>query len=227
MRVLLATPAYGAVVSAPYAQSLHQTVAGLIADGVDYGVYMLSNESLVQRARDRMATHALEEGYDRLLFIDADVRWTYPQVRRLLDAGEPVVGGTYPLKRLPLQLNFNLLPEDRAFEDRSPAGLERLRRERADPRGLVRVRHVPAGFLCVSREALQTLRERADTYRSECPGSEGQRLVNFFPVGLAHGRLLSEDWMFCELCAGAGIPVHLDTRVVVEHVGTFVYGGSG
>jgi hypothetical protein len=57
------------------------------------------------------------------------------------------------------------------------------------------------------------------------PGS----LWDFFKVGVwqcpktGRRRLLSEDWWFCELAREAGYSVMMDERIVLKHVGTFVY----
>ncbi len=83
MKVLIGTPAYRGLVNTTYALALQETIVGLVRDGIDYAIYMIANEALIQRARNKIASYALRGGYDRLVFIDADITWTYTDKARL------------------------------------------------------------------------------------------------------------------------------------------------
>ena len=101
VKVLVATPCYGGMVSAEYMRSMCGLVSSFIKTGVQHEVRTISNDSLVTRARacllscflsDPQATH--------LLFIDADITFNAKSVYRLLAADKDVVGGVYPMKSI-------------------------------------------------------------------------------------------------------------------------------
>lgn len=209
MKLLIATPAFGGQLTTQYFGSALQTAHGLMEAGVSHAFYLLDNESLIPRARNKCAQYALDMGYDKILFIDADMSWTYEDVRKLLNSKHLIIGGTYPIKMYPIKLNFNHLPG--AIESEG---------------GEVEVRHLPTGFMLIDRSVLTTLRDEggAESYTS-LDAATGQVVEyhDFFPTGVKDERYLSEDWGFCELARSAGFKVYLNTKVILGHVGTHHY----
>ena len=49
------------------------------------------------------------------------------------------------------------------------------------------------------------------------------RYYDFFPVTVRDNRLMSEDWMFCELCRDNDVPIYLNANVVCDHVGSHAF----
>ena len=230
MDILIATPAFGGMVHADFALSLARSVGELTLRRIPHTVLCIGQESLINRARNHFARHLLQSGSDRLLFIDADLSWSPEQLLTILESDQLVVGGTYPLKSLPIRYNFNPLATDAAYfedNDRSAASLERWGMTHANTRGEAAVQHVPTGFLMIRRTVFERLTSIAEPYQSLDPNTgKTMDYHNFFPVRVREGVLQSEDWGFCDLCREAGIPVMLNYKVRLPHIGTFTYSAS-
>ena len=221
MKVLIGTPAYGGLVNTTYALALQETIVGLVRDGIDYAIYMMANEALIQRARNKIASYALRGGYDRLVFIDADITWTYPEFKKLIHSPHPVIGGTYPLKLYPIQMNYNIIGKGPEYANRTPENLKIIAAREGDEHGVLPVRHIPTGFMAISGETLKMLKDKVTPYTDNEPRETNpQTLYDFFPVQIKRGYLQSEDWMFCEICADNGIPIHLDSTIILDHTGS-------
>lgn len=97
--VMIGTPCYGGMTHAAYTSAFAHTKLELAKRGIPQGEIFLPNESLIQRARNRIAAEFLaREGFTHLVFIDADLEWKPTDVVRLLSHGVDVVCGVYPKK---------------------------------------------------------------------------------------------------------------------------------
>ena len=63
-----------------------------------YEVRRVYGHSAIDGARCQMATDALADGFDELLWIDSDIEFAADDVARLRAYGEPVVCGLYAKK---------------------------------------------------------------------------------------------------------------------------------
>ena len=78
---------------------LINTIKLLEGVGVTVVPHLLGNESLVQRARNRLVCDALNfPTMTHILFIDADITWTPQDVIKLLLQDKEVIGVAYPFK---------------------------------------------------------------------------------------------------------------------------------
>lgn len=230
MRLLIATPAYGGLVTTVYLTSVINTYTHLIKTGLveDVNVFTLGNESLISRGRNKCARHALTEGYDKLLFIDADMAWQPEDVELLLRSDKPIIGGTYPFKCFPITINFNPLPEgnDTFGQYRYQDNYFNFIKKHAAPNGEVEVKHLPTGFMLIDTKVLVDLAqsgkvERYETFQPDT--QETNVFYDFFPVRVKNGRYESEDWAFCSIAKEAGYPIYLQTKVVCGHYGNHLY----
>lgn len=74
MSILIAMPCYGGMVSDKTAKGLFNLGKELRSAGVDHGLLTMANESLVTKARSRIANFFMNNTeYEHILFIDADV----------------------------------------------------------------------------------------------------------------------------------------------------------
>jgi len=212
LKILIATPAYGGQLTTKYCGSLMTTIQYAARDKIGIKVLFLDNESLIQRARNKCAWYALEEGQaDKLMFIDADIGWTYENFKRIATANKEVIGGTYPVKQLPSRLNYNLLID-----------------AQTDLSGVIEVKHLPTGFMCININTLRKLTEYAPTYDALdtmglTDGSESVTMWDLFPCGVRDGIFESEDWGFCSFAREHGVRIWLDTDVVCTHTGTYTF----
>jgi len=74
MSILIAMPCYGGMVSDKTAKGLFNLGKNLRSAGVDHGLLTMANESLVTKARSRMAYFFMNNTeYERILFNEADI----------------------------------------------------------------------------------------------------------------------------------------------------------
>lgn len=221
MKLLIGTPAFGGKVFTEYLTSMIGTQHGFHRDGIEFSVCTIDNESFINRARDRIANIAMAGDYDKLIFIDADMGWTYNDMCNLCNSDKNIVGGTYPIKDLPISLNFNPLDQHfHYFENlkRTVEDFDKFKNDEAVINGEIEVMHVPTGFMSINTAVLHHLHDKTETYTLN-----GKTLNNFFPHSIKNGILESEDWAFCSLARENGIPVYLNTKIVLSHTGTYKY----
>ncbi len=241
-RIMIAMPAYGGNVQV----MCFKSVLGLFRDQrilekYELEVVALQNESLVSRARQELAKAAIDRKYDRLFFIDADTAFTTDQFLAILDADKEVIGGTYMKKTLANPgLNFNVSREVNqemlSKFNTTPTtlpGFEIFKREYCADNPIIKVNHVPTGFLCIKTTVLQKLSEKAPKYLAGVRDSnkvfyskeevEALQSAELFPVSVQNGTLESEDWGFCRLCNEDGVDVFLHTDIVVQHIGQITF----
>lgn len=227
--LLIATPAYAGLVYYTYTQSLLNTFVWCGNEGIRVNAHLMGNESLITRARNTCAAVAINNEFDKLLFIDADVSWTTDDIWRLYYSDKKIIGGIYPQKHLPMQMNFNaLLPHRKKYfaGSRSPANFAIYAKEEADETGEVEVEHIPTGFLMIDKEVLLDLAPRVPHYEStHMTGVSAQttRFADLFQSGAKNGVFRSEDWGFCDLARQHGHSIWLNTRVILPHTGTFTF----
>lgn len=233
MRILIATPCYGGMVTSSFMLSFLGVASAAQQEGVAIGFYTVSNESLIPRGRNFIATEflSMNPSFDKLLFIDADIKFSWEDVKKLLGSNEQIVGGTYPKKTLPIDLSYNPLPEhsDKYF----PLGSRTLTEHKAfaeaeaGSNGEVEVVHLLTGFLMIDRSVLEALKEKTQSYSShDLITGVSKTYYDFFPAGVRDGLYRSEDWGFCELARENGFCPTLQTEVILDHVGSFAYSGK-
>ena len=227
MKLFIATPAYGGMIHINYFMSTIGSFARLSGLGVEYYMYTTTSEALISRARNSCVSAATEWGADKLLFIDADIGWTWEDMRALILSDKLVVGGTYPMKvdpKLHLALNYNVLSEHRhIWKTKSLEEHDRMK-ALADPvTGELAVQHIPTGFMMIDMRVFEKLKSATSSYVDYWPDKAPERSWDFFPIRIKDGILESEDWAFCSLCRENGIDVYLNTNIICSHTGSYVY----
>ena len=97
MRVLIAVPAMESV-----ATEFYQSCLSLKHDGSP--VWAVTRSSLIYDARNALAKKAVEEGYDRVLWLDSDMVFQPDLLERLsadMDEGRDYVCGLYFKRKIP------------------------------------------------------------------------------------------------------------------------------
>ena len=137
---------------------------------------------------------------DALFWVDSDIRFEPSDFRRLLehiDSGKLIISGLYPSR-----------VEEREYVagwwlPKQPGAIGRCIREPEG--GLIEVDWIGAGFCLVSARLYEQI---------EQPWYEN--VVQPFDGGTKVLQL-SEDLGFCHKLNRAGIPIHVDRSIVVEH----------
>jgi hypothetical protein len=241
-KLFVATPMYGGQCFGPYAKCNLDLNTLCIRHGIQVQFFFLFNESLITRARNYLADEFLRSDATHLLFIDSDIAYNPMDVLAMLAFDKPVIGGPYPKKTIawekvydaatlgladdnPLKLEqycgdyvFNVVP-----------GTTEIRMD--EP---VEVLEIGTGFMMIKREALEKWKATYPdlTYKPDhnrTVNFDGSRYIHMFFQALicpdTH-RYLSEDYMFCQWARKAGIPVYLCPWMKLQHIGTYIFGGS-
>ena len=170
--------------------------------------------SAIDVARNEMASEALHEGAEAILFIDADIGFDADDALRLLARPEPVVAGIYAKKsRRDLASQFADDVAEAIFGAGAP--------------GLYPLKYAAAGFLRIRTEALRRMIERLDL--PLCNQKWGRGNWPFFQPMIVedegNGRhYLGEDWAFSHRLRQAGITPMADTSIRLWHYGHHPFG---
>jgi hypothetical protein len=246
IRPWIATPSYTGGLTTGYVRGL----LGLVGQAYEHGFAMntrfLDGDSLVTRARNRLAAEFLADTrWTHLFWIDADIGFEPESALRLLRAGLDVVAGVYPHKidAWPAQGIEAPLPAGSRREDFEaryasfPANLLRHSPAEVDADGFLEVLDAPTGFMLIARRVLERMAHELPELRYT-PDASGHPLLpgsqptgahyRFFDVMAepGNGRYLSEDYAFCRRWQSIGGKVHVDTLARLTHQGHKVYTGD-
>lgn len=176
-----------------------------------YVVRRVHGQAAIDQARSQMATDALDEGFDELMWIDADVGFEPDAVDRLRAHGLPIVCGIYP-KKGQRSLSCNLLP-----------GTKKL--TFGENGAVVEIAYAATGFLLTTRKVYEDIASSQKLPR--CNERFGRPVVPYFLpliVEDADGPwYLGEDFAFCERARRSGHRIMADTTIRLHHIGMYRY----
>lgn len=202
-----------------------------IASGAFNGRFIKIDElsgSHADRACNNMANRFLiETKCDVMLIIDIDTRLRPADVERIMgdiERGHKCVWGVYPKKQ----------------DDGTPCVNTWPTLEAPDANGLQNMRRSGRGFLAITRDVFEALKEDnggpAKRFHNHgrvewsffhsgvVEGAYSAILPGFDEDGYPYREWITEDWMFCEdIRIHLGIPTLIDTGIVLKHVGEKTY----
>lgn len=161
-----------------------------------------NGDSLIPRARNKIAQMFLDSTNDYLMFIDSDIRFRKDHIARLRSFDKPIVGGVYFKKKLPYEPVMN------AF----------IRQEGP----LAVMREIGTGFMMIRRDVLESMRDAdpENIYRYDRDEWDGEKWgYDWFKTGVKNQRYLSEDYYFCQEAAERGFATYLDQSIITQHIG--------
>ena len=174
-------------------------------------VWRRPGSAAIDRERSRLATAALDEGYDALLWIDSDQDFEPEAADALDELGVPFVSALIARRGA---RDFACV-----FDDAT----ERIGVGTAG--SVVNVRYVGAGFALVRRVAFEAVEGHFALPRISDPA--GAIVPFYLPMvtEVTPGRLgyLGEDFAFCERLRRARVDVLVDTRLRIGHIGRYTY----
>lgn len=209
MSILFATPCYGARVTAQHMKSCLELRETLTLAGVEHDWLLMWNESLVQRARNNIVAQFLETGFQKLMFIDADIEFEAESVATLWNLNTDVAAGLYAMKRpdAPLSAWYNgkLVAFEDFLDDPFP------------------VDFAGTGFMMIDRSVFGKFTDAYPERKHE-EGRVGKSFAWFDPR-VEDGIYLSEDYAFCKDFRAIGGDIIADPSIKLIHHGTYGYGG--
>jgi hypothetical protein len=216
MSLLIAMPCYGGLVSDKTAKGLFNLGKDLRTNQIDHGLLTMANESLVTKARSRIANFFMNNTeYDYILFIDADVGFTSEDVFKLLNSNKDMVCGAYPMKGIPIRYNYNISnPEVKEGN-------------------LIKIDNIGFGFALIHRKVFTSIIEKygeelkyyPPTDNSSIPPTEKEyhNSYHYFLELKKDMAYLPEDFSFFERAKSVGYETWLNSSIRLSHVGSHVY----
>lgn len=212
MSILFCTPAYGGMVHAAHFRSCLNLKEEMTKQGIEHDWLVGWNESLVQRARNLQAAQFLETGYQKMMFIDADIEFEPEAVAKLWNLDAPVAVGLYPMKR----------------KDAPPLSAWRhgkLVELSGCPEGPFEVDYAGTGFMLIDRSVLEKM--RAAWPEREHDEGATKSFLWFDPRLSDDGSFyLSEDYAFCRDYRALGGKIVADPSIKLLHWGNCAYGDA-
>lgn len=211
-----------------YTESLAQTPAIFIRNGIGLLYQYRMNDALVANARNQLTHRFLESQATHLMWIDADIGFNPVDIVSMILADQDIVCGMYPMKaidwkRVAQAVNDGVPPE----ELRSHVGSFVVKlmdgssgSAPANSDGLVEIAAGGAGFMLVKRVVLEALSNEVPEYVVD-----GMTLKEFYTTGIdpESNELVSEDYYFCRLARSYGFKVYVAPWVRLTHTGPYVY----
>ena len=251
-KIFLGMPMYGGMLTESTLHGLLELQSWTQANGIAMRIQTMGNESLITRARNTIVSMMMDQTdfvATHLLFIDADIGFTWQNIERLICADKDIVCGIYPRKHIYLEKVKKILEENpNATSDEIEAkalGYYVNFDDTASIRGedgYFRVNEAATGMMLVKREVFRKMFKKFPErkYESDQIVNGGpyrsDNCYDLFAVGPYKTknqiRYLSEDYYFSRLwteeCGGEiwadlSMPLtHFGNRAFKGHVGTLV-----
>jgi hypothetical protein len=195
--------------SGPIEPECEKGLRALEAKG--YPIRRVFGFSAIDFGRSVMASHALQSGYEELMWIDSDVGFDPRDVERLRSHALPLSCGLYSKK------------DRKSFACYFAPGTENV------PFGvggkLTEVQYAGFGFVHTRRTVYDRIRERFKV--KDCNQRFGKPITPWFlpevvPDG-AGSWYLPEDYAFCHRARLCGVPIMADTTIRLSHVGKYAF----
>ncbi len=246
LHLMIATPLYGGA-EADYLRSVVGLTGAAGRAGVAVSFAWLSNNAVIDRARNALAAAFLQSDATHLVFIDGDIGFD-PEalidcVRRMQREDRlAVVGAPCPKRRI----NWNLVAAAAAkgLGQANPAELERFAGlftlDALDPQANFRVDEplellrVGTGLMVIRRDVIEALVARHTELRyspdalDRESGLVGEYLTALFQplIDPDTGHLLSDDYAFCRRVRDAGYRIWLAPWMRTSHTGPARFAGA-
>lgn len=226
-KVLIATPAYGGVVTEAYFQSMLRLTAEARKRNVHVDIMTLTNESLITRARNNITATFLAGEWTDLFWIDADIVFTPDHFFKLLDSPHDVCATVYPMKGLDWETMSEVVGSDQdVLRAASVISVVNFAPGAVVVDGFAQCLDAGTGFMRITRTVLEHVIEAHPEleYNTDGHNEQGRRWA-IFDTMIADGRYLSEDYAFCRRWQQIGGEVWVDvTSPILGHQGSYTYG---
>jgi hypothetical protein len=196
------------VVLVPVAHSIEPAVDEALRklESFGYTVRRKYGFSAIDQGRCVMAQEALDDGFEHIVWIDADVAfWPY-DVERMIKSGPLFVSAPYSVKGWPaLTTEF--------FEKKVILG---------EKGGLYEIKYAATGFMYTHRSVYNAIVQSEKMQKVKIWGGQYEVYPYFYPL-LINGEYLGEDFAFCHRIRNAGIKLYSDTTIKLAHIGKYAY----
>lgn len=202
MKILVAIPVYDGKLQVETVRSLLNEQAIALVNGDELQTRFLSSCSHAAMGRNQLAQDFMDSDCDRLVFLDADVTFEMGAILKIAKHQVPFVGGAYRFKFDEENYPVGWLP------DPEKKGIP------CNRDGLLAVASLPGGFLSLSREVFEKLKEAHPDRSYE---HFGKKAHCYFQMLFTDGHLYGEDSYFCKEWRDLGENVFLDPELTLTH----------
>jgi hypothetical protein len=234
MKICIATPMYGGNAKSLYVSSMMELLATLNRRGHQVFQTVITNESLITRARNTLVHEFLKTNADAILFIDADHGFKSEEVADMVESGKDLIGGIYPMKAINWEnvrkaalagkenleeysgfFAVNFLQEEQTFSYNQP----------------FKVRDIGTGMMFVTRKVFEALKPVCKAYKNNSISNgsiEDATITEYFTTMIdpADGILLSEDYALCYMWRELGNDIWAAPWVNLSHAGDYNFSGK-
>jgi hypothetical protein len=248
--IMIATPCYGGQMACNYANSLLALINQCHNIGVTYTTSFIYNESLITRARNRLANDFMKSKATHLLFVDADISFDPRDILSFLMYDKDIIG--IPCARKNLRLDRVAAAVKKNGREYSIEELEALTGEfvinfppdqvtnSINISKMTEVMEVGTGLMMIRRATMDKFVEAYPErkYLQMFGEEQGVRTpcFMFFQAGFDEESrkynpdnlpdYISEDYWFCRDARRAGMKVWLAPWAVSTHAGTYMFKGD-
>jgi hypothetical protein len=238
--LFVATPMYGGLCLGGYASGLLACVQAFMQHRIKMYYAYMQNESLITRARNRLAFDFLNSESTHLMFIDADITFNPYDIVKMVEADKDIICGLYPKKEINWisvaeAVKNGVAPQDLhlhtgAFVVNLVGETKRQEGSLDEP---MEIDNGGTGFMLIKREVFEALKDKVPTYVNDIhfateTDPDKQVIHEFFATSIDEGtnRLLSEDYHFCKLARKNGFKVYAAPWAELTHSGTYTFSGQ-
>jgi hypothetical protein len=238
--IFIATPMYGGLCTGGYALGLLNCVATLAKNNMQmYYAYMM-NESLITRARNRLAYDFLDSDATHLMFIDADISFKSEDIVKMVNADKDIICGLYPKKEINWEAVSSAAKSGVDYTELSNytgsfvvnlvGGVREQTGNINDP---MEIDNGGTGFMLIKRGVFEYLLDKVPTYTNDMvllvEKNPTKKIIHeFFDTSIDEetNRLLSEDYHFCKIARKHGFKIYAAPWAQLTHSGTYNFSGQ-
>jgi hypothetical protein len=240
-KIMIATPMYGGMCTASYLDSMLNFNSACMQNGIYLTFVFMSNESLIQRARNTLANIFYRDtDCDYLMFIDADIGFNANSIIEMMNHDKDVMCGVYPKK----EINWaevrmaveHKIPDNElkyyagslVFNSINFSGYA----ESTGENPLIEVRWAGTGFMMIKRHVFTELKKHVNRYmRTGMPlyveMTDQNSDYEYFGCSIQPDTniYMSEDYHFCEEVRKLGFKIYIAPKISLTHTGSHVFEG--
>jgi hypothetical protein len=238
--LFVATPMYGGVCLGTYAINLAAMPEVFKQNNIEMYYSMMMNESLITRARNKLAHDFLaKKECTHLMFIDADIAFSCLDIVQMVRADKDIICGIYPKKEINWHSVIAAVKAGVPAEELhlhtgsfvvNLVGSKDVHTRIDTP---VEIENGGTGFMLIKREVFDALADKVPSYSNDMftvvnPKNVGTKILEYFDTSInpKSNRLLSEDYHFCQLARNNGFKVWAAPWAQLSHTGTYSFSGQ-
>lgn len=246
IKLLIATPCAHDIVDANYASTMFYVGRILTRLGIESDIQILGASDL-EVTRSLLASRFFaDQSYTHLLFVDSDMCFRLPLVRRMLEFDQDFVSAIYPKRQLdltkllrsagqsPAQDTDVLVSRNLDYVGAVQANVSPEDEHKLDiiaERGFAKADHTGMGVCLLKRRVLEDMVSHDLVYQSGKPHGISPWPVPYYGFfhkeRLPSGIIFSEDISFCRRWRqGCGGTIWACVDEPIDHIGNFRYSGN-